>query len=265
MTVPRARVAIAPRDDGQRGRCSVPRPGVTNSPFPGSWTSAVCHTPRGFTIASPACSSTLRCSPSISWITSIRPLSSTTSSSPAGWRSHVVHDAGCGKTHTIRPSSPSAAKVRPYRSSHSCDQSASPNGTAVEPSPRCTTVESRSNASPTGSILPPGSRRVTRLCGEVPGVGVDFGAVGAEDAEVLMVERGVPVAVLVEEDVVSSTQVHPVGDARVAAVFPELVVVDVAPGGDRLTARPLTMGTSRGDGAPLGSVPHRCGAADVED
>jgi hypothetical protein len=46
----------------------------------------------------------------------------------------------------------------------------------------------------------------------VPGVGVDLGAVGSEDAEVLMVERGLPVAVLVEEHVVSSAEVDTVGE-----------------------------------------------------
>ena len=52
-----------------------------------------------------------------------------------------------------------------------------------------------------------------RLCGEVvPGVGVDFGAVGSVHAEVLMVEGGGPVAVLVEERVVSSAEVDAVGE-----------------------------------------------------
>ena len=64
----------------------------------------------------------------------------------------------------------------------------------------------------------------------VPGVGVDFGAVGSVHAEVLMVEREVPVAVLVQEHVVSSTQVHAVGEAGLTAVFPVDEVVGVAPG-----------------------------------
>lgn len=34
-----------------RGRCSVPRPGVMNRADPGSWTSAVCQTPRGLITA----------------------------------------------------------------------------------------------------------------------------------------------------------------------------------------------------------------------
>jgi hypothetical protein len=77
---------------------------------------------------------------------------------------------------------------------------------------------------------------------EVPGVGVDFGVVGSVDAELLMVERVGPVAVLVEEDVVSSTEVDTVVDGGVAAVFPGGRVVDVAPGGDGLTSGPLAVG-----------------------
>jgi hypothetical protein len=53
---------------------------------------------------------------------------------------------------------------------------------------------------------------------------------------VLMVERVLPVAVLVQERVVSSTQVGAVGDAGRAAVFPGVDVVDVAPRRDDLTA-----------------------------
>jgi hypothetical protein len=76
----------------------------------------------------------------------------------------------------------------------------------------------------------------------VPGVGVDLGAVGSVDAELLMVEGVVPVAVLVEEHVVSSTEVDTVVDAGVAAVFPGGRVVDVAPGGGGLASGPLAVG-----------------------
>ena len=46
----------------------------------------------------------------------------------------------------------------------------------------------------------------------VAGVGLDFGAVGSEHAEPLMVEGVGPVAVLVDERVVSSAEVGAVGE-----------------------------------------------------
>ena len=75
----------------------------------------------------------------------------------------------------------------------------------------------------------------------VPGVGVDFGAVGSEHAELLMVEGVGPVAVLVDERVVSSTQRLPLS-CRWRRRVPRMDVVDVAPGGGDLTAGPLAVG-----------------------
>ena len=75
-----------------------------------------------------------------------------------------------------------------------------------------------------------------------PCVGVHLGAVGSVHAEPLMVERGAPVAMLVEERVVSSTEMGSVGEVGGSAVFPVDDVVDVAPGGGDLTSGPLTVG-----------------------
>ena len=96
------------------GRCSVPRPGVMNIAWPGSWTTLRCHTPAGLIMAKPGRSSTTFSSPSLSWTRSTRPDSSTTTSSPAGCRSQLVQVRSCGLIVTRRPSSPSAACSSSY-------------------------------------------------------------------------------------------------------------------------------------------------------
>src|SRR5262249_48321963 len=57
-----------------RGRYSVRRPAAMNSVCPGSWTSLVCHTPRGLIIAWPGVRWIVRYSPSRSCTTSELPV-----------------------------------------------------------------------------------------------------------------------------------------------------------------------------------------------
>ena len=133
----------------QRGRCSVPRPGVTKRTFPGSWTSVVCQAPRGLMVASPGDNRTLRSDPSISWIDRDRVQRSRRRPRPP------QDDAP--RTTSLRRS-PRRGRADPRRRRphdrprtglrNSAVHSKSSNGIAVDPRPRCTNVEERSNAGP---------------------------------------------------------------------------------------------------------------------
>ena len=67
-----------------------------------------------------------------------------------------------------------------------------------------------------------------------------------------------------EERVMSPAEQQPVVDLGVAAVFPMLEVVGVAPGGGHLTARPLAMSVPGDDRPADRGGPHAGGPADVE-
>src|SRR5262249_15336763 len=99
-----------------------------------------------------------------SWRRSTRPDTRTTSSSPAGWRSQVSHDAPWVSRSTSRPSSPSDAVRSPYAASCSAVQVKSGRRSIRAPSPRWAYVLVRSNASLTG-----GGRVVGRGDGRVAG------------------------------------------------------------------------------------------------